>query len=119
MSKRADTTPRVNYRHPLGNQIILARRRVVSFDGGIRMVQRPTTDVLRRAQAALSSSPIYVLREIIVERSGRSVVLSGCVDSFYHKQQAQELVRSVVGGYDVINVLEVAPTLAESAAGTG
>ena len=85
------------------------------------MAKPSTSEVLRRAQQALASSPIYVLREILVEPVGRSLVLSGCVDSFYHKQQAQEVVRAVVGRWDVINVIEVqaspvSPALVESAA---
>lgn len=82
------------------------------------MAKPSTAEVLRRAREALASSPFYVLREILVETSGRSLVLSGCVDSFYHKQQAQEVVRAVVGRRDVINTIEVTPVLEESAAAT-
>ena len=63
--------------------------------------------VLKRAQAALAASPIYVIRELLVERVGESLVLSGCVDTFYHKQVAQEAVRAATGRVDVINVVEV------------
>jgi osmotically-inducible protein OsmY len=84
------------------------------------MAKPSTSEVLRRAQEALASSDIYVLREILVEPVGRSLVLSGCVDSFYHKQLAQEVVRAVVGRCDVINVIEVevSPALAGGAATT-
>jgi osmotically-inducible protein OsmY len=65
-------------------------------------------DVERRAQSALSGSPIYALREVRVERTrGGNLVLSGRVDSFYHKQMAQECVRTVAEGHQVVNSLMV------------
>lgn len=66
-----------------------------------------TLAVQERAQAALAASPIYVLREVLVERVGSSLLLTGTVDTFYHKQLAQELVRAVVRSVNVINVVEV------------
>jgi hypothetical protein len=59
------------------------------------------------AQSALAASPIFVLRELSVERSGDSLLLSGQVDSFYHKQLAQEVVRSVAHGCRVVNSVAV------------
>jgi osmotically-inducible protein OsmY len=73
------------------------------------MSEPSTSAVQRRAQEALTASPIFVLREVLVERVGESLLLSGCVDTFYHKQVAQELVRAVAGRTDVINCLEVQP----------
>lgn len=64
-------------------------------------------ELQERAQAALAASPIYVLREVLVERVGGSLLLTGTVDSFYHKQVAQEVVRAVARSVDVINVVEV------------
>jgi hypothetical protein len=77
---------------------------------------KPSTLEVQKAQEALASHHIYVLREILVERVGGSLVLSGCVDSFYHKQQAQEVVIAAVGRCDVINVIEVhaSPALVET-----
>ncbi len=66
-----------------------------------------TLDVVRRAQAALSGSPIYDLRELLVEKVGDAIELSGDVDSWHHKQMAQEVVRVVAGNKSVINVVEV------------
>ena len=48
-----------------------------------------------RAQAALLNSPFYELRGLQVECCGEALRLSGSVSSFYHKQIAQEVVRSV------------------------
>jgi osmotically-inducible protein OsmY len=60
-----------------------------------------------RAQAALSNSPFYELRDLQVEQRDGSLCISGCVSSFYHKQIAQEVVRSVCAGAEVVNSIRV------------
>ena len=65
------------------------------------------TDVEMRAREALTSSAIFALREIEVELDGSAIRLDGCVDSFYHKQLAQELVKNVLDGVEVVNALRV------------
>ena len=65
-------------------------------------------EVQPRARAALCNSPFYELRELQVEHRGDALLLSGCVSSFYHKQLAQEVVRSVCAGIKVINSIHVA-----------
>lgn len=60
-----------------------------------------------RAQSALRASPIYLLRQIRVERSETSLLLSGRVDTYYHKQLAQELVRAVCNEVPVVNTIAV------------
>ncbi len=62
-----------------------------------------TRDARGKAQTALSESPIYELRDLLVELMGESLLISGSVDSFYHKQLAQEAVRAVVGKIPMIN----------------
>lgn len=62
-----------------------------------------------RAQAALSNSPFYELRKLQVERRRDGLLISGCVSSFYHKQLAQEVVRSVSADTNVINSIHVKP----------
>jgi hypothetical protein len=64
-------------------------------------------DSCARAKTALSQSPIYVLREIRVDQDGDTLLLQGRVDSFYHKQMAQEVVRMVADGMRVANELVV------------
>lgn len=64
-------------------------------------------DVFDRAQKALTSSPISALRGLQVDRVGDALVISGCVSTFYHKQLAQEAVRAVAQGVDVVNSIEV------------
>jgi len=60
-----------------------------------------------RAQAALASSPFYELRDLRVERDLDALRISGRVSSFYHKQLAQEVVRSVGTGIQVVNAVQV------------
>ncbi len=64
-------------------------------------------DIQPRAQAALTNSPFYELRELQVEQHGDALQISGCVSSFYHKQLAQEVVRSVCKGIEVTNSIRV------------
>lgn len=64
-------------------------------------------DVQPRAQAALANSPFYELRELQVESRDDALLISGCVSSFYHKQLAQEVVRSVCTDRRVINSISV------------
>jgi hypothetical protein len=61
-----------------------------------------------RAQAALATSPFYELRDLTVEPRGEGLVISGTVSSFYHKQLAQEVVRSVCRDIEIVNSIDVA-----------
>ena len=60
-----------------------------------------------QAQTALSGSPIYELRDLKVRPTRKDLVISGTVSSFYHKQLAQEVVRSVCGDASVVNSIRV------------
>ena len=64
-----------------------------------------------RANYALSQSPIFALRELRVESTSNTLLISGRVNSFYHKQLAQEVVRAVAGECRVINSTQVADHL--------
>jgi len=69
-------------------------------------------DVQSKAQRALSASPVYALRELLVECDGETLVISGQVTSFYHKQLAQEIVRHAVervedADVEVVNAIHV------------
>jgi len=64
-------------------------------------------EVASRARTALANSPIHVLRNIAVERRKNTIVLSGRVDSFYHKQVAQEVVRHVAAECELVNGIDV------------
>ena len=71
------------------------------------MATTPVQDVQPRAQTALSSSPIYELRDLQVEQREGTLLISGAVSSYYHKQLAQEVVRSVCEGIEVNNSILV------------
>jgi osmotically-inducible protein OsmY len=64
-------------------------------------------EVQTRAQAALVKSPVYELRDLQVEQHDGALQISGHVSSFYHKQLAQEVVRSVSKGIKVVNSIRV------------
>jgi len=59
------------------------------------------------AQSALCASPIYLLRQIRVQEINDAIYLRGTVNTFYHKQLAQELVRAVCDGAQVVNEVAV------------
>ncbi len=61
-----------------------------------------------RAQEALLISPIYDLRDLRVETVGGVLWIQGAVSSYYHKQLAQEVVRAVAEGCEVVNAVDVA-----------
>ena len=73
------------------------------------MLKPALVDVKSRAEAALGESPIHTLRGVIVEQSGETLTLSGRVDTFYHKQLAQELIRAIADDCEcaVINCVDV------------
>lgn len=47
------------------------------------------------------------LAEIRVDNNGKSIVLCGRVASFYQKQLAQEIVRSVIQDHELQNSISV------------
>jgi osmotically-inducible protein OsmY len=65
------------------------------------------SELEQRARAALATSPFYELRDLRVETNGQTLTISGTVSSFYHKQLAQEVVRSVCQGTAVSNAIRV------------
>ena len=72
------------------------------------MIKSPDKDVAKIANATLARSSVSELRMIRVDRSENDLQLTGSVRSFYHKQLAQEAVRSVACGLRVINRVNVA-----------
>ena len=71
------------------------------------MASTSTNDIQPRAQSALANSPVYELRDLQVEQSEGALLICGSVSSFYHKQLAQEAVRSVCKDIEVINSIRV------------
>ena len=64
-------------------------------------------DVQPVAQQALAASHVFALRELLVEQHGETLLISGRVSSFYHKQLAQEIIRHAVEGVEVVNSIHV------------
>jgi osmotically-inducible protein OsmY len=56
---------------------------------------------------ALAGNPYFAGRKVHVELRENEVVLSGVLGSYFHKQMAQESVRSVDGVCRVHNQIEV------------
>lgn len=73
------------------------------------MADNSAKEIQPRAQMALAGSPICELRDLRVERHEEDLVISGSVSSFYHKQLAQEAVRTVCNGTEIelINAIRV------------
>ena len=63
--------------------------------------------VASQAKAVLAQSRIFDLRCLEVEADADCVVLRGNVDSYYHKQLAQELLKTAIDGIEVINQIDV------------
>ena len=57
------------------------------------MAETLVIDPVVHAKTVLLRSRIYVLRTLHVFQDGDAIILRGRVDSYYHKQLAQEQVR--------------------------
>lgn len=64
-------------------------------------------EVAQAAVAVLANSSVAELRSLRVDKTETELQLSGRVRSFYHKQLAQETVRPVAGGMQVVNRVDV------------
>ena len=63
--------------------------------------------IAQAASLVLANSSVRDLRKIRVDRSDNQIELSGTVRSFYHKQLAQETIRTVASGMKVVNRVDV------------
>ncbi len=71
------------------------------------MIESARQEAADAAVAILANSSVSALRMLRVDRNANHLQLSGHVRSFYHKQLAQETVRSVAGGLTVVNRVDV------------
>ena len=78
------------------------------------MPDTPQGGHLGKARSALRASPIFALRELAVEQDGHQLLLFGTVSTFYHKQVAQEVVRSIASGMQLVNKVQVIAPDADS-----
>jgi hypothetical protein len=95
------------------SEFLLTEDGVTEFAAG-NLIARPRTEarsasptLATRAKSVLLSSKIYTLRKLHVEEADGAIILRGRVESFYHKQLAQELIRTAIEGVEVINALHV------------
>lgn len=61
-----------------------------------------------KAKQAISSCPVFAIRQTQVDEYDGVLVLSGRVDTWYQKQMAQEIVAAVCCEVQVYNELTVA-----------
>lgn len=71
------------------------------------MADLEATGISEQVQTALNRSPIHALRALQVEQDADAIILSGRVETYYHKQLAQEIVRTVLDGRQLINAISV------------
>lgn len=71
------------------------------------MMKTKKHDVTQAAMAILAKSSVKELRQLRVNRDANQLQLSGTVSSFYHKQLAQETVRPIAAGLQVVNQVRV------------
>lgn len=64
-------------------------------------------DIAQAATSMLANSSVSDLRTLRVDKTETELQVSGRVRSFYHKQLAQEAVRLVAGGMQVVNRVDV------------
>jgi hypothetical protein len=64
-------------------------------------------DLCQKARLALHGSVIYALHQLTVEQVGSDLVVSGRVESYYHKQMAQEAIRAEMPTTRLINAVSV------------
>jgi hypothetical protein len=64
-------------------------------------------DLCQKARLALLGSVIYSLHNLEVEQLGDDLVVTGTVESYYHKQMAQETIRAEMPTARLINSVSV------------
>ena len=76
-------------------------------EGSLLTTQVTIGDILTRARAVLSHSKVLRLRGLAVSSSEGQIILRGKVPLFYHKQLAQELIRSEIPDVMLVNEIQV------------
>ena len=77
------------------------------INGNKNMMDTTQQDAEQAAIDVLANSSVRELRQLRVDGSSNQLQLSGRVRSFYHKQLAQEVVRAVASGMQVVNHVHV------------
>jgi osmotically-inducible protein OsmY len=61
------------------------------------------SELIVQAQDALKNSALQFLKQLSVDDVDGRLVITGTVETYYQKQQAQEIIRGVAGGMQVEN----------------
>ncbi len=80
---------------------------MLGISNGIQMASTLEQDVASAATKILANSPVLELRYLRVDHCENELRLLGRVRSFYHKQLAQEAVRPIAAGMQVVNRVSV------------
>ena len=64
-------------------------------------------ELCQKARQALRGSAIYSLHLLEVAQIGENIVVSGRVESYYHKQMAQEAIRAEMPTIRLVNAVQV------------
>ncbi len=70
-------------------------------------LMRPASQVLDQAAHALKRSPHFALRKLSVGGNDGTLIITGKVSSYYHKQLAQEILKPLRGHLQLVNQVYV------------
>ena len=83
---------------------------LAAFPGLVASKPARAVRVAQLAERQLRSSPYLALRKVTCDCRGGSLVLRGCLPSYYLKQMAQTAVAHLDGVQQVVNRIEVRPS---------
>ena len=66
-----------------------------------------STETERLVREAFAHSPIHAHRLLKVEQTGETLYLHGRLESFYYKQMAQEIIRTICSNVQLVNEIDV------------
>jgi osmotically-inducible protein OsmY len=73
----------------------------------------PVNDVAEIARNCLCNSPYIAIRTVSCDFENGVLLLRGRLQSFHHKQLAQETVRRLAGVGQIVNAIEVIDRMGE------
>lgn len=71
------------------------------------MITTEANEIVTAASAVLAQNSVADLRTLRVDKESNELQLRGNVQSFYHKQLAQEAVLALAGTMQVVNHVDV------------
>jgi hypothetical protein len=93
---------------PTAQAVLAPSPMIRDADGrSLRLDSAETAREIVTALSVLAKSAVAELRLLSVDESDQTIHLSGRVRSFYHKQLAQEAIRPIAAGRQVVNRVDV------------